>query len=149
MSFAVAEGVAALSGITSSDAFGGITTRETAFDLVPSGFSICTETLPGRTTSVATSGAVHMVAVRQDVVRAEPATNMMELGPGLELANPLPRTSKVKPSAAPAYTLAGYRASMFAPVEMLTFAAPDCDVSSELIATTATESGEGAEPGAV
>jgi len=38
---------------------------------------------------------------------------------------------------------------MLEPVEMVTFDAPDCVVSSELVATTCSASGDGAEFGAV
>jgi hypothetical protein len=54
----------------------------------------------------------------------------------------------VKPSAAPAYTLAGWIARIFAPVEIATLAVPDCEGSSELTAITCIEFGDGAEAGA-
>jgi hypothetical protein len=70
------------------------------------------------------------------VVREVPEIKITEPGPGLDAANPLPSTRSVKPSTAPTYTLEGCSVRMFAPVEMVTLARPDCVVSSELIATT-------------
>jgi hypothetical protein len=75
--------------------------------------------------------------------------SIVEPGPGLEATKLLPSTRSVNPWAAPAYTLDGCSARRFAPVEIVTFAVPDCDVSSELTATTRIASGDGAEPGAV
>src|SRR5580704_233313 len=148
-SLPVTAGDALLRAITSSDVFGGTTMRETALDFVPSGFSICTETVPAIETSAGASGAVHSVAAMHAVVRAVPPIIRVDPGPGLDAAKPLPATSNVKPSAAPAKTLAGCSERMLAPLEIVTFAAPDCVVSSELMATTFRASGVGAEPGAV
>src|SRR5277367_304724 len=102
MSLPVDAGDALLSAITSSDTFGGATTRETAFDSVPLGFWICIETAPAIETSAAVTGAVHSVAAIQVVVRAVPPTSTDDPGPGLDGVKPLPSTSTVKPSAAPA-----------------------------------------------
>src|SRR6266849_2577143 len=107
MSFPVAPGAELLSAITSSEGFGGATTSDTAFDFVPFGFCICTETFPAIATSVAVTGAVHSSFEMHDVVLAVPAMSMVEPGPGLEATRPLPSTRSVKPCAAPAYTLDG------------------------------------------
>src|ERR1700730_4806054 len=107
------------------------------------------ETLPEEETSAAVTGAVHSVTGLHVVVRAVPAISSVEPGPGADPAKLLPSTRSVKPFAAPAYTLAGCRARMFAPVAMATLARPDCDGSSALKATMVTASGDGAEPGAV
>src|SRR5271155_5114108 len=101
MSMPVAVGEALLRATTPFDSFGAATTRETALDSVALGFWICTETFPATETSAAVTGAVHAVAVMHVVVRAVPAMSRVEPGPGLEIANPLPSTSNVKPSAAP------------------------------------------------
>src|SRR5216683_1079269 len=136
MSFPVALGAALLSAIASSERFGAALTSDTTFDVLPSGFWICTDTLPAAAASAAVTGAVHESAEVQFVVRAVPAMSSVEPGPGLVAAKPLPSTRSVKPWAAPAYTLEGCKERMFAPVLMVTLAAPDCDVSSALIATT-------------
>src|SRR5437879_2169856 len=60
MSFPVALGAEPLKAITSSEGFGGATTSDTAFDFVPSGFCICTETFPAIAASAAVTGAVHL-----------------------------------------------------------------------------------------
>src|SRR2546425_5419601 len=125
MSLPVALGAALLSVITSSEAFGAATTREITFDFVPSGFWIWMETFPAAATSVAVTGAVHSSAEVQFVVRALPAINNTEPGPGLDPVKPLPSTRSVKPCAALAYTLEGCSVRMFVPVEIVTFAAPD------------------------
>src|SRR5579863_2674290 len=100
MSLPVAFGETALNAMTSSDAFGMATTRETPLDFVPSGFWTWTETFPAMETSTPDTGAVHCVTAMQVVVRAVPAINKVEPGPGLDAAKPLPSTSSVKPSAA-------------------------------------------------
>jgi len=122
--------------ITSSEGFGVATTSDTMFEAEPGGFWTCTETFPAIATSAAVTGAVHWRVVEHVVVLAVPPMSIVEPGPGLDGTNPLPSTRSVKPCAAPAYTLEGCRVRIFTPVEMLTFAAPDCVGSSELMATT-------------
>ncbi len=125
-----------LRAIILSDGFGVAATRDTTLEEAPFGFCTCMETLPAIDTSAAVTGAVHSNADTQVVVLAVPAMSIVELGPGLDGTNPLPSTRNVKPCAAPAYTLEGCNVRMFAPVERLTFAEPDCVGSSELMATT-------------
>src|SRR5216683_1696459 len=136
MSLPVAAGALLLSAITSSETYGAATISATAFDFVPFGFCICTATLPAAATSAAVTVAVQFRAEMHVVIRAVPPTSIADPGPGLEAARPLPSTRSVKPWAAPAYTLDGCNARMFAPVEIVTLAMPDCEVSSLLTATT-------------
>src|SRR5215469_10120316 len=136
MSLPVAAVVELFRIITSSEGFGVATTSDTTFEAVPVGFWICTETFPAIATSAAVTGAVHWRVVEHVVVLAVPPMSIVEPGPGLDGTNPLPSTRSVKPCAAPAYTLEGCRVRIFTPVEMLTFATPDCVGSSELMATT-------------
>lgn len=69
MSIAVASGAVVVSEITSSETLGAATTSETAFDFEPSGFCICTVTLPTVDTSAAVTGAVHSVVELHEVAR--------------------------------------------------------------------------------
>src|SRR5260370_11016754 len=80
------------------------------------------------------------------VIRAVPPISIADAGPGLVAAKPLPSTRRVKPWAAPAYTLDGCSVRMFAPEEIVTFAMPDCEVSSLLMATISIALGVGAAP---
>src|SRR5690348_12265928 len=59
MPLPVAAGDELVRVMTSSEGLGGTTTSDTAFDVAPLGFWIWIETLPGRATSVAVTGAVH------------------------------------------------------------------------------------------
>src|SRR6266436_5088631 len=102
ISFAVAEGVALVSGMTSSEVLGAATIRETLLEAVLSGLRTWTERLPGVETSAAVTGAVHSVTELHVVVRAVPAISKTEPGPGVEAAKLLPSTRRVKPLAAPA-----------------------------------------------
>jgi hypothetical protein len=148
MSFPLAIGAALVSAIDSSLAFGAATTRDTTFELVPFGLRTCTLTFALAATSLAFTGAVHSPTELHVVVRAVPPITSAAPGPGLLAANPLPSTRSVNPLAAPAYTLAGCSAAMFAPVEIVTLAAPDCVASSELTASTCSAFGAGAAAGA-
>src|SRR5882724_994317 len=143
MSFPLATGAPLVSAIDSSPAFGAATTSDTTLELVPSALRTCTLTFPAAATSLAFTGAVHSPAELHVVVRSVPPITSAAPGPGLLAANPLPSTRSVNPFAAPAYTLAGCSAAIFAPVEIVTFAAPDCVVSSELTATTFSVLGPG------
>src|SRR5260370_27475852 len=107
------------------------------------------ETLPDTATSVAVTDAVHSTAETHAVTRPVAPISIVEPGPGLDGVKPLPSTRSVKPWAAPAYTLEGCSVRMLAPVEIVTFARPDCDVSSLLMATTWSASGDGGAAGAV
>src|ERR1700686_2855239 len=102
MSFAIAEGAAPVSEITSSEALGATTIRRTLFEVVLFGLRICTERLPGIETSATETGAVNSVTELQLLVRAVPPMTNVDPGPGEELAKLLPSTRRVKPSAAPA-----------------------------------------------
>src|SRR5262249_42533066 len=134
MSLPAAVGVALVRAITSSLAFGAATTSETALELLPLGLRTCTATLPAADTSPAVTAALHSAALIHVVVRAVPPISNVDPGPGLEGTNPPPSTRNVNPLVPPAYTLAGCSDKMFAPVEIVTFAAPDCAESSWLIA---------------
>src|SRR5260370_8622626 len=136
MSFPVAAGNVLLRAITSSETFGAATISDTAFDFVPLGFRICTDKLPGTATSAAVTGVVHSRADVHFVIRELPPISIVHPGPGFEAVKPLPSTRSVKPWAAPAYTLDGCTLRMFAPVEIVTLAMPDCEASSPLMATT-------------
>src|SRR5260370_30119803 len=107
------------------------------------------DTLPVTATSGAGTGAVHFSVEAHVVIRAVPPTSITDPGPGLDAAKPLPSRRSVKPWAAPAYTLDGCSMRMFAPVEIVTFAMPDCDESSLLMAATWIASGAGVALGAV
>src|SRR6202140_1515370 len=126
MSFALAAGAALVSEITSSAVFCAATTRETLLEVVPSGLRICTATLPTAATSAGVTGTVHSDTDVQVVVRAVPPISKTEPGPGLDATKLPPSTRNVKPLAPPAYTLAGCRAKILAPVAMVTLAVPDC-----------------------
>src|SRR5260370_11616519 len=92
--------------------------------------------VPVRAPCAAVTGAVHSRVEAHVVIRAFPPTSITDPGPGLDAAKPLPSRRSVKPWAAPAYTLDGCSMRMFAPVEIVTFAMPDCDESSLLMAAT-------------
>jgi len=126
----VATGAAVVSGMEASEEFGGATTSSTTLLCVLPGFCTWMETAPATETSPAVTGAMHSVAEVQLVTRAVPATHIADPDELPAGTNPLPSTSSVKPCAAPAYTLAGCSAIMFAPVEMVTAAVPDCVESS-------------------
>src|SRR5258708_19302687 len=136
MSFHVDAGNVMLSAITSCETFGAATISDTAFDFVPLGFRICTDNVAGTGTSGAGTGVVHSRADVHVVIREVPPISIVEPGPGFEAVKPLPSTRSVKPWAAPAYTLDGSNVRMFAPVEIVTLAMPDCEASSPLMATT-------------
>ena len=135
MSFVVAEGAAPVREMISSEALGAATMRETLLEVVLPGLRTWTERLPAVETSAVVTGAVHFVTELHMVVRAVRAISKTEPGPGVEAAKLPPSTRRVKPLAAPAYTLAGCSARMFAPVAMVRLAKPDCDGSSLLMAT--------------
>src|SRR5256714_13228136 len=149
MSFPVASGAALVSEITSSETLGAATTSDNAFDVLASGFRICTETLPTTATSAGVTGAVHCVTELHVVVRGVPPISNTAPGPGLVGAKLPPSTRSVKPLTPPAYTLAGCSARMVAPDAMATLAPPNCWASSELIATICRVFGDGAASGAL
>src|SRR5947209_10104940 len=107
------------------------------------------DTLPAAATSAAVTGAVHSNGEMHVVTRAVPPISIAEPCPVLDGTKPLPSTRSVKPCAAPAYTLEGCNVRMLAPPEMVTFAIPDCEVSSLLMATTGIALRTGAAVGEV
>src|SRR6266478_4736011 len=102
MSFVVAEGAALVREMISSEGLGAATTRETLLEVELSGLRTWTKRLPGAETSAEVTGAVHSVTEMQVVVRAAPAINKTEPGPGVEATKLPPSTRRVKPLAAPA-----------------------------------------------
>src|SRR5579859_719534 len=149
MSIPVAAGDAVLSAIVATPVPGATTISETLFDFCPFGFCTWTVTLPAACVSLAVTTAVHSFELGHVVVRAVPPISKVDPAPVVVVVNPLPSTRNVNPFASPAYTLAGCNARMSAPVEIVTFATPDCEVSSALIAKIWIASGDGAAPGAV
>ncbi len=149
MSFPLADGAASVKAITSGAGKSCATTKLTMFENVASGFCICTLKLPADARSGAARVVVQSPFVSQKVVRAVPATRMMEPGPGLLNAKFPPCTRSVKPPALPESTLAGSRPVIAGVVAIVTLALPVREVSSELVATMLIESGVGAELGAV
>src|SRR6267154_3371748 len=145
----VAAGELALNAMVEVPVPSGATINETLFDLCPFGFCSCTPTLPAVCVSVAVTAAVQAFVVGHVVVRAVPPMNKVDPAPVEVAAKPLPSTRNVKPFASPAYTLAGCSVRMLAPVETTTFAMPNCEPSSLLIARTWIASGVGAAVGAV
>src|SRR5260370_40787138 len=102
MSFPVAEGAPGVSGIVSGPEPGASTTNATAFESVPSGFCRLTVRFPASDRSVAVSDVVHCVSDLQEVLRAVPATRLVDPGPGLDAMKLPPDIFKVTPPADPA-----------------------------------------------
>src|SRR6267154_645918 len=102
MSLPLADGAALVSEISSSEALGAATMRETLLDVLLSGLRIWTERFPALATSAGVTGAVHCVTELHVVVRAVPAISRTEPGPGAEAAKLLPSTRRVNPLAPPA-----------------------------------------------
>src|SRR5579859_359360 len=102
MSWEPVEGAALVREITSSEALGATTIKETLLEVLPSGLRSCTDRFPGTATSATVTGAVHSVTELQLVVRAEPPISSTEPPLGAEMLKLLPSTRRVKPLAAPA-----------------------------------------------
>src|ERR1700730_18229923 len=101
ISFPVTEGAPGVSGITSEPDPVASTTNFTVLDSVPSGFCKPRVRSPATDMSAAESDVVHCVAEEQNVLRAVPATTIMEPGPGLEGMKLAPDIFKVNPPADP------------------------------------------------
>src|SRR6266851_10355569 len=102
MSLAVAEGAALVREMISPDGLRAATMRETLLEVELSGLRTWTERLPAVETAAAVTGAVHSVTELHVVVRAVPAINKTEPGPGVEAMKLPPSTRRMKPLAAPA-----------------------------------------------
>jgi hypothetical protein len=125
------------------------TTKFVKFEIAPPGFVIHTKRFPADCKSPADSEVVHSVLSGQIVVRAVPATKMIDRGPGLDAAKLLPATASVNPPADPAFALNGASDAINGPVEMVTVADAVWLVSIRLVATTLMRLGDGANAGAV
>src|ERR1700730_2187626 len=125
MSFPVAECAPGVSVIVSGPKPGASTTKVTVFESVPSGFCRRTVRFPAKERSAAVRDVVHCPADVQEVLRAAPATRIVDPGPGLDAMKLAPDSFKVKPPADPAYALDGARDEIFGPAEIVTVAVPD------------------------
>src|ERR1700676_2036108 len=94
MSFPVAEGAPGVSGIVSGPKPGASTTKVTVFESVPSGFCRSTVRFPAKERSAAVRDVVHCPADVQEVLRAAPATRIVDPGPGLDAMKLAPDSFK-------------------------------------------------------
>src|ERR1700722_6213011 len=102
MSLPALLGALGVSGICIVPEPGSSTTNVCMLESNPSGFSSWTGKLPADCKSDAFSDVMHWVPDSHEVVRGEPATRIVEPGPGAEGEKLFPETSKVKPPGEPA-----------------------------------------------
>jgi hypothetical protein len=91
---------------------------------------------------------VQSVDESQLVSRALPPIEIVDPGPGVDVAKLAPSTSRTNPPAAPAVALVGANSEIAGPMPIVTAAFPLLLLFCALVATTLKVSGDGATNGA-